>query len=257
MRIDKNGQGITSVEDWGRLAGPKASNQWVEGRSAFELARAWVETNAPTMPPDVRALLNSHADTAALAVDVVWPEHPIAFDSRRGEPRNADLAFVGQAGRHRVAVTVEAKADEPFGSTVGETLTAAVARWTENERSGGVGRVLDLVESILPRPTDGGTQASALRYQLLTAVAGTLALAVSTRADIGVLVIHEFVTNKTRAELHAKNHADYQAFLARLSPSLAGGDRAALVGPIVVPGAPLFAGPVPLFIGTLSTRVGQ
>lgn len=42
MRIEKNDQTISSIEDWRTLAGPKAAYQWKEGRSAFELARAWI-----------------------------------------------------------------------------------------------------------------------------------------------------------------------------------------------------------------------
>src|SRR5690606_10274883 len=58
----------------------------------------------------------------------VFPERRIAFDSHAGEPRNADLAFVGVGPAGRVAVTIEAKADEPFGDTVAATLSSALER---------------------------------------------------------------------------------------------------------------------------------
>lgn len=256
MRIEKNGHAISSIEEWGRLAGPKASHQWVEGRSAYELARAWAGTGSPVMPVEVRALLDSRPETAGLTVETVFPEHPIAFDARPGEPRNADLAFLAENGRQRVAVTIEAKADEPFGTTVGDTLHAAVARWMENERSGGVARVFDLIQSILPRPPHVAVHAGTLRYQLLTAVAGTLAFAAASHADAAVLLVHEFTTDKTRSELQAKNHQDYLAFLGRLASSVQPDSTSALFGPLRVPGAPLFERPVPLFLGMVSTSVG-
>jgi hypothetical protein len=43
MRIEKSGQRIQSLEDWRRLAPPKTDEHWVEGRSALEAARAWLE----------------------------------------------------------------------------------------------------------------------------------------------------------------------------------------------------------------------
>jgi hypothetical protein len=38
---------IDSFKDWERLAPPKGANQWLDGRSAMELARAWCGDGAP------------------------------------------------------------------------------------------------------------------------------------------------------------------------------------------------------------------
>ena len=105
----------------------------------FGKSHAWIGTGTPSMPSAVRELLESVPATRGLLVEDVHPEHRIPFDARRGEPRNADLAFLGHAARGTVAVTIEGKADEPFGDTVGDTLSAALQRWNDNDRSGGAG----------------------------------------------------------------------------------------------------------------------
>ncbi len=83
------------------------------------------------MTEALRQLLDSREETRGMAIDTVLPEHRMLFDSHGGEPRNADLAFVGETPTGKVAVTIEAKADEPFGATVSETLAAALERGIE------------------------------------------------------------------------------------------------------------------------------
>lgn len=254
MRLEKNGTRITCLDDWRRLAPPKGEHQWVEGRSAFELAHAWCGTGGPIVPDNLQDLLASNDATRGLVIELAIPEHRIPFDDHGGEPRNADLAFVGHVAGAKVAVTVEAKADEPFGATVSETIAAALERALENPASRGVRRVEDLVRALLGPHKKGQRHAGDLRYQLLTATAGSVAYAVAEDAPTAVLVVHEFVTPKTEDRLRARNADDYQAFLSRL-----GGltpvehDRSLLVGPFVVPGSPLFDHAPPLFVGKIVT----
>jgi hypothetical protein len=98
-------------------------------------------------------------------------EHRIAFDDLGGEPRNADLAFIGHRDSTKIAVTIEAKADEPFGDTVADTWGAALERRIQNPASQGVRRVEMLASALIrPRSRDAPKVAQ-LRYQLLTAAA--------------------------------------------------------------------------------------
>ena len=255
MRIaNRDGQTIKSIDDWKRLAPPKSDYQWVEGRSAFELARAWCGTGTPSIPDGLRALFESRDDTRGLTVDLVTPECRIAFDTRRGEPRNADLAFVGRTASATVAVTIEAKADEPFGATVAQTLADALKRLDSKPSGKGIERVADLVRAILPIRQEGLPEAGGLRYQLLTAAAGSLAYARDTGASVAVLLVHEFVTDQTHDAKHAENARDYDAFLRRLrgvhpdAPETEPG-----LEWLTVPGAPLFAEGSRLLIGKLVT----
>lgn len=260
MRVIKAEVPIASVAEWQVQAGPKHPVQWAEGRSAQELAEAWFRTGEPAMPREFRDLLESRAETRGLDVKEVYPECQIRFDRRRGEPRNADLAFVGEApGGHRVAVTVEAKADEPFGPTIAEALVAALEQRLVSPRSKAVDRIEDLVVSILrsQRRPDGRKERVSLgrlRYQLLAAVAGTLAFAARNDAPLAALVVHEFVTDRTRDARHHANAADLREFIERLGASSSSAGPW-LVGPISIPGAPLFRPGAELLIGKVVTNL--
>ena len=77
----------------------------------------------------------------------------------------------------------------------------------------------------------------------MTVVAGTLEFAHERHAAIAVLVVHEFVTDKTSDERHFENAKDYAAFLHRLGgqPPLAD-ELTGINGFFSIPGAPLFDG---------------
>ena len=248
IRLEKNKLPITCLDDWEKLAGPKSKDQWQPGRSAQEFAKAWCANGAPEMPSDLRTLLDSHPATQGFQFESGTPEHRIVFDDHGGEPRNADMAFVGTAAGRKVAVTVEAKADEPFGGTVLETLDQALERLLANENSRGVRRVEDLVRRIVPPRQKGLPTVGSLRYQLLTAVAGTLAYAEAERADLAALVIHEFVTDATSDERHSENDADLRRFLHRLSGNPVDALRG-VAGPFAIGSA------TPLLIAKLTTRL--
>ena len=258
MRIHKHGVDISCVEDWRRIAPPKADYQWVAGRSAYELAHAWCGRGAAAIPAELTMLFDSRDETRGLIIDEVVPELRVPFDAHSGEPRNADLAIVGHTPSTKVAVTIEAKADEPFGATVAQTIADALERGILNPKSRGVRRVEDLVRGLLPSRTKGLPHIGVLRYQLLTAVAGTLAYAAMEGASLAVLIVHEFVTDKTSDNRHAKNAEEYKRFLHRFTGNAGFNDATSqLVGPVALPDASPFRG-VPLLIGKVvsNRRIG-
>ena len=167
--------------------------------------------------------------------------------------------MVGHTSSSKVAVTIEAKADEPFGATVAQTLADALERGILNPRSRGVRRVEDLVRGLLPSRTKGLPHLGVLRYQLLTAAAGTLAYAAMEGASLAVLIVHEFVTDKTSDKRHAKNAEDYNRFLHRFTgKAISNAAAHELVGPVALPDASPFRG-VPLLIGKVvsNCRIGD
>jgi hypothetical protein len=243
MRLHKDGAPIVSVDDWKRLAPPKAEYQWVPGRSAHELANAWCRGASPTVPTELVRLFESNPAMRGLVVDEAIPEHRIRFDGHGGEPRNADLVLVGHTSSSKVAVTIEAKADEPFGTTVRDALADALERSIENPRSQGVQRVNYLVRALLPPRRKGLPHVGDLRYQLLTAAAGTLAYAAKESASLAVLIVHEFMTDKTRDKRHIENGEDFRRFLHRLGgEEVLSGVSDALLGPFAVPSSSPFHG---------------
>jgi hypothetical protein len=137
-----------------------------------------------------------------------------------------------------------------------QTGLAALERLLVNPRTGGIARLLELAQSIFS-PRELGTSAvSDLRYQLLTAVAGTLAHAIALKTDRAVFVVHEFHTAKTSLRKLGENAKDLDRFVARLSRgSVQGLAPGVLAGPFVIPGEPLFPQQVKLYLGK-AVRIG-
>src|SRR4051812_15458184 len=132
MPIVKNKQEIHSLSDWNRLARPKRPEHWVHGRSAMELARAWLDD--ADLPGEVRAAIERHGDFGPVRAWSAEPEARLRFDKFAGEPRNTDLLIDAKDMHGRYLIAVEGKADEPFGETVGDALAAALERRIANHR---------------------------------------------------------------------------------------------------------------------------
>lgn len=251
---------ITSVESWFSLAPPKGKRlHWVDGRSAKELAKAWFATGVACVPDPLRALMDSHPDFTALTWEHGEPEAKIRFDRIKGEPRNTDLMIRAKDDGGTIAISIEAKTDEPFGSLVGDAMADALDRHTANPRSKALDRIERLVESLLPAKAPALPNLRSLRYQLLTATAGALAWAERCGSDRAVLVVHEFRSDLASHASQASNHADFDRFIRRIAGSNMQDNLklGRLAGPISVRGDPLFAQPAKLYFGLIATNCEQ
>lgn len=258
MNIMKDGQEIRTVDQWLELAPPKGGKeQWVTGRSALECARAWFADEGPTVPAELIALLLSHPDTSGAVVRFITPEQRVRFDRLRGEPRNADIVALADHPAGTIAISIEAKADEPFALPVEQVLGNLVRAIAGDERTNGIARIQQLARSLLPPPEPDTSNLGTLRYQLLTALAGAVAFAVENQATRAILIIHEFVSDRTDHAKHRGNSHDLDAFVARLTAgriqSLAPGK---LLGPIAIPGRPLFPRPPAIYVGKAVRTLG-
>ena len=252
----KGGDSIRTIDEWRAHAPPKSAGQWQPGRSAVEMAEAWC-ASGPCVPADVRALLDSHPLTRGATLISGTPEAQIHFDDIPGEPRNADLALLAEGEDGLIAITVEGKADETFGEYVGDVMADGIDREIESG-SRAVERVRGLAKSLLPKRSAGERPLPPLRnlrYQLLTATAGTLAWASDSNAAFAVLIVHVFDTDRTEPERHALNARDLDLFVQRISGgavrSIADGEMA---GPFELPGTPLFEAGARVLIGKVVTR---
>ena len=237
MPISKADRVISSLEEWKQVAPPKSPHHWVEGRSAMEVARAWL-AGGSWFPPEVSAVFDSHPSFDELTCWQAEPEARLRFDSFPGEPRNSDLVVHATDKYGDYLLAVEAKADEPYGETVSEAMTDALERRLQNPRSNGIARI-DQLTSCLFRPRrKAGPRLAALRYQLLTATAAAIAEAQRKGCSRAVMLVHEFVTNKTLDENHARNATDLSTFLDRLTNGACTSvDAGCLYGPFSVPAA--------------------
>jgi len=251
MRIAKNGRSILSLDDWFAFAPPKmGARQWVAGRSARELAEAWFpRAGEPSVPPELAALLNSSADVGLIRLHAAEPECSVRFDDLRGEPRNCDLAVIGESALGVVAVSIEAKADETFGRPVANELESAEDRVSKlPERLGRLARALFGLRDSQP--------IRALHYQLIHGTAAALAFAQQRKASLAVFAVHEFVTNLTEDRKHDANaHAldQFVGFLTKGEIISVPGGR--LLGPFRVPGNKHIPGEMPLYIGKAQRNV--
>lgn len=253
--LHKNQRPLKGLEDWRQRAGPKSPSQWQDFRSAKEAAKHWL-ASFPSMPADLIATLGTHPHFSEVEEWSAEPEVQLRFDKRRGEPRNTDLLVRGRDATGPFAVAVEAKADEVFGQSVTGVFADAVERLAGNPGSGGVARIADLIASLLPAAPAGAAPVRNLRYQLLTAAAGVLSYAESAGIERAVLYIQEFITPSTTDERHAENQADLERWLFHITA----GESASitnqqLLGPIKVPGKPLFSGSSALYIGKGQVRL--
>src|SRR5687767_14809306 len=126
MRFVIHGPGekpIGSVAEWEHLASPAGKDrQWVDDRSAKELALRWVSGE---LPEQVRSLLQSHVAFRDFVPTQAWAEHKTPLDNYGGNTRNHDLLVLGKCGDQTAIVDVEGKADESFGSLVAKQLERA------------------------------------------------------------------------------------------------------------------------------------
>ena len=143
-----------------------------------------------------------------------------------------------------------------FGKTVGEKLTEGDKKKRANPKSKLTDRVEKLVRALLPLQADDMTSAAGMRYQLLTACAGALVEAERQSCDRSVMLVHEFITDKTDDGMHQKNSADLDNFLWRISDGkISAGETNHLLGPLSVPGAPLFSADIKLYLGKVQRDI--
>ena len=159
---------------------------------------------------DPLGALAKHRSLANLVVRSATVEKKTRFDEYRGSPRNHDLVLLAAtADGEPVVVCVEAKAGEELGETVAKQIKAANRAEEANPRSSAPARIDDLVRRCC-RLTKDDPKVAALRYQLLTAWAGTLADAEG--AAHAVFALHEFRTNRRPHDKSAINGADLAMF---------------------------------------------
>lgn len=178
------------------------------------------------------------------------PEVLVSFDPFKGGDRNCDLLVHGVCKRGKLVISVEAKADERFDSSVGRKFDIG----ERTERSKLPERIRRLTSAVLDKSV---AECRELRYQLLQGTAAALSAAAKHEAAIAIFVVHEFVTECTGDANHQKNAEDLNRFVSALSGVANQQVRdGVLLGPFLVPGNAYIPASVQLFIGkaTRNTR---
>jgi hypothetical protein len=248
--VNRRGRTIATVPDWERHAAPASTKHWKDGRSAKELAKAWVAGDGQTA---LVRLLDGREETSGLVIDEAVAEAQVAFDQYRGGKRNHDLLIQGRCGSGSIVIGLEAKADETFGQTLAEYDASAQKIRAAGGSTNAPERLTELMEGIAFTTLDRTPTFGDLRYQLFAGVAGTLAAAGD--ADLAAFIIHEFATELTTAKRRRQNRLDFAKFIGDVTGAIPPEDDCWLLGPFYMPDERWLR--IPLFLGHLTTTPTQ
>lgn len=248
--IKKNGTEITSKEIWEELAGPVRKVQWKELRSAMEVSKAWMNNGDISIPQEIVECIVKHEDFSEIVEWEAEPEFKSYFDSFGG-PANLDLIGQFTDSKGKYLIGVEAKADEPYSEfNIQEKFAAALEHKIKTPNSMQIERIIGLAKSLFHEKKKSLPKISSLKYQLLTGLAGTISKAEKEGIKRVIFLIHEFKTNSTDPKKHEINSKALNAFIHRItngkSKSIQNGE---LLGPIKIPGTPLFDKVPDMYIG--------
>jgi hypothetical protein len=195
---------LVSHADW-RARLEKKNRQ--PGTSAPTLAAAWAG------PLELMGALRKLPQFADVVLDQVTVERESRFD-RYGGPRNHDLVARGRLPNdERIVVCVEAKAGEALGQTVQQYSRAGKAKREKGESTKAPERLQELLQRYAPHYESTEERVRLMRYQLLSALAGTEAEATESGAKHAVLMVHEFRTDQRPEDKTASNMAELHRFV--------------------------------------------
>jgi hypothetical protein len=222
-----------------------ATKDYVEGRSALSLARAW---SGPVALAGVMALQPS---LRGFAIETGSVEAQTRFDTYSG-PRNHDLLLVGTATGGRTVVSVEAKADETLGQSIAQYRKAAEKRRLEGEATDAPERLQTLLAAFASHLDPSEAEVGSLRYQLFGGIAGAVAAAVDAKASMAVFLVHEFITDETDADKRKSNEQDLARFM-KLVFSHECADAPWCVGPLAFAGNKRLTPAIELYVAKTTT----
>lgn len=207
MRIeDSSGKEVTSMEEWeGIYANPKQSHQWKQYRSAYSVAEFILNHNGK----DIIQRCVSEGLGYDVELERAIPEYELRFD-QYGRGRVHDLGIFGHTKTGQsLFVGVEAKVDEPFGSSVLDSYLSSKAKQIAGISTNAPERIEQLLALHFTTPDPAMFD---VRYQLLYATAGTLA----AEADIHMLYVIVFKTPLYDESIGANNYRDYIQFMDKV-----------------------------------------
>lgn len=201
---------IGSLNEWFIKCPPQSKGKhWKDGRSAKETAKHWVYT----IPQPFKDILKP----LKLKFNVCSPEYISTFDGNGGNGRNHDLLILAEnESKESVVISVESKADEPFDETISKTLKAAEKRKKDTPNSKGLNRITDLRIALFGKEDDSQLE---LMYQLVTAVAGTIAEAKKQKAKSAIFLVQTFISDEIDKKKYSRNQNDLNSFITLFSNS--------------------------------------
>lgn len=197
MLLKKHPQNIVDHKSWHEKCPPKKGDiQWVDGRSAKELAK-YITKTLPDIPEEIENALKTIVPAKA---EFEWDAEYVTKLPGIGEGRNHDAILFNKD----IVITIEAKADETLGNLIEDEI--------KNASVNKLYRITSLLEHIFK---GGFKNYQKLRYQLLTASVGTILEAKKQKCKTAVLLVLVFKSNgDVKEENLIANHKDIEAFLS-------------------------------------------
>jgi hypothetical protein len=147
LLTSRSGDPIRNIEEW-RDKRQAVNTGWVPGKSAWEIANAWVGSGEPRVPIEFQRLLESHKLSAGLGVDHGVVECKTALCYRSG-PRNHDLGLWARNNTPTAFIGIESKANDGFGDTMQNKIDAARSKRDQGENT----NLDQRVEWLMPIPS--------------------------------------------------------------------------------------------------------
>lgn len=209
VNLDKADE-ITCLHQWFDKCPPQGKlKHWVDGRSAKETAKHWLHT----IPQPFKDILQPFK----LKYKICSPEYVTKFDGNGGNGRNHDLLILAEnEKKDTVIISIESKVDEAFGDTILETINRSIERKKKSPNSKGLKRISELRIALFGKEENSQLD---LRYQLLTAVAGTVSEAEYRKSKTAILLIQTFLSDEIDKKKHLQNQSDLDAFISLFSKS--------------------------------------
>lgn len=210
------GKAVQSTEEWEVLCPPLGhSEQWVDNRSAKELAKSVFETG--TMPNIINEVLS---DMKISLPSEMWgvPEKPTILTWGLSGKRKHDLWLYNI--QSNVAISIEAKTDESFDRKIYQKRAAS----SKKNSDGGVNMNTRL-DGILDFVYQGNPPKNKeeLHYQLLSATAGAIIEAKHNNISRVAVVFLVFKSDMLSTRKLNNNEKAWKFFCDSLSIDYFGG----------------------------------
>ena len=194
MKININ---ISNPDEW-KLAFPPAGGdkQWKDRFSAKELAK--IVTNYKNyVGKDFELLLQDNEEFKGLKLINVFPEHLSHFDDNPRGPRHHDLACIAEKDGERIALCFEAKVSESFDKRL--------SSWQNSD--GKKTRCNILCKNFFG--CNYNDKFKDVYYQLLSAVAGTIAFASENGCSKAYFIVYQIIPEEKKTSDHKKKINDF------------------------------------------------
>jgi hypothetical protein len=236
------GKTINTFDDWEVYSSPASKKlNWVDGRSAKELAKVWMRKGSGQVPDELTSIFHSAPELGHIEINLAIPEYKTKID-QYGTHRVHDLLLYGKSEHDKMVISIEAMVDEPFGPTIKDRKT------NNREHSNMDKRIARLTQALFYKK-----DVSHLKYQLLLALGGTLVEAKRHKASFAVFIIHEFVSSNLDSDKIQKNADDLNEFISCLTNKPIFLDYGELIGPFNIPGGEDISRDTPVYIGKVKT----